>query len=190
MLWWLLRQLPRPVAVLASPWATHPRLRRAHLLHLWTRRPGRGVGGRAVEGQAEDLDAIFAAYDVFAGPQGERAGGNDFGTFCTTIADAAPDPAAAGRRQDLARAWRWHGLRREALAALAPATVVLTLALLVGSLAATVGGLVLAPPPTLPVAGAQALAAAGLGAALLALGRFLSGHLGDAVLLDHLRGDR
>lgn len=175
VLWWLLRSLPRPVAVLASPWATHPRLRRAHLLHLWTRRRTAGRGW-----DTEDLEALFAVYDVFAGPRGERSGGSDFASFLAAVAAAAPDPATAGRRQDLARAWRRHGLERETLAAIAPATVVLALGLLVGGLALTVGRLVL--DPTSGAVALRVLAAAVLVVGLGAAGRFLGRYLGDVVL--------
>jgi hypothetical protein len=135
VLGWLLRQVPRPLQVLAASWRAFARLRRAGLVGLVQ---GDGAQRRPENRAPDPARVLMQRYDEFCRwrPPAEAS----FFDFLFYVRNSVRDPAQ--RQAQLATLWRWwrrhHGalLRSAALLLLAGLAIAsLGLLALLGSLA-------------------------------------------------------
>lgn len=196
VLFWLLRQLGTPIAVLRSPWRARQRLRRAALHALW----GSARRDPATEATRGTFAHLLEAYNAFERPDSRRAfPKGSFGEFLRFLRERNPKREERLERMlALAQRWRrWH-VERELLHLFVVASLALAFGLAVAGCVLLVSALAAAASGFVPEGGggSAALLWAHYGKAVewargnapsvalallsvLGLGRFLRAYLGD-----------
>lgn len=127
---WLARQIWAPLSMLASPWRSRQRVRRAAFHSMWSR--------LAEHDQSGDIKKILKAYDDFEGQEAIRnfSSGNfdDFVAYLKQKYKSMPETGS--RLETLARRWHWFYVRSELFNLFVLLT--LTLAIIIGAIAVIV----------------------------------------------------